>query len=193
MIRMPEALSTTVQAVHQDSQHRFSKQAVPAIVLEAGLGVVGDAHYGATVQHRSRVKANPDQPNLRQVHLICADLFAHVATLGFQIAAGQLGENITLAAAPSLAWHDLISLPADTQLHFAQGPVLQLTGLRNPCVQIDDFQKGLFAAMLGKTADGQLVRKTGVMAFVLQGGRVQAGDNVSVELPPVPHRAMERV
>ncbi len=184
---------TTVQAVHQDSEHRFSKQAVPAIALQAGLGVVGDAHYGSTVQHRSRVKANPHQPNLRQVHLISADLFAHVADLGFSVQAGQLGENITLAAAPNLGWHDLISLPVDTQLHFAQGPMLQLTGLRNPCVQIDDFQPGLFAAMLGKTADGQLVRKTGVMAIVLQSGHVQAGDAVTVQLPPTPHRAMERI
>ena len=190
---MPETLTTTVQAVHQDSEHRFSKQAVPAIVLQAGLGVVGDAHYGAKVQHRSRVKANPDQPNLRQVHLISANLFAHLATLGFQVQAGQLGENITLADSAGLGWHALISLPVDTRLHFGQGPVLQLTGLRNPCVQIDHFQKGLFAAMLDKTADGQLIRKTGVMAVVLHGGRVQAGDSVTVQLPPVPHRPMERV
>ena len=186
-------ITTTVQAVHRDSEHRFSKQQVDQIVLQPGLGVVGDAHFGTTVQHRSRVKANPNQPNLRQVHLISADLFAHVASLGFAVQAGQLGENITLAAAPGLGWLDLISLPVDTQLHFAQGPVLQLTGLRNPCVQIDDFQKGLFAAMLDKTADGQLVRKTGVMAIVLQGGTVQAGDTVTVQLPPTPHRAMDRV
>lgn len=187
------ALHTTVQAVHRDSTHRFSKPAVDAIVLEAGLGVVGDAHYGATVQHRSRVRANPDQPNLRQVHLISADLLAHVGTQGFAVGAGQLGENITLAAAPGLGWRDLIGLPVDTQLHFAQGPVLQLTGLRNPCVQIDAFHKGLFAAMLEHSADGQLVRKTGVMAVVLQGGSVQAGDPVHVHLPPTPHRRMDRV
>ncbi len=190
---MPETLTTTVQAVHQDSDHRFSKQAVPTIVLQSGLGVVGDAHYGAKVQHRSRVKANPDQPNLRQVHLISANLFAHLATLGFQLQAGQLGENITLTDTADLDWHALISLPVDTQLNFAKGPVLQLTGLRNPCVQIDNYQKGLLAAMLDKTADGQWVRKTGVMAVVLQGGTVQAGDRVTVQLPAAPHRPMERV
>ena len=187
------ALTTTVQAVHRDSSHRFSKQAVGAITLQAGLGVEGDAHWGATVQHRSRVKANPHQPNLRQVHLISADLFAHLATQGFGVHAGQLGENITLAAAPGLGWHDLITLPVDTCLHFAQGPVLQLTGLRNPCVQIEQFQKGLFAAMLDKTADGQLLRKTGVMAIVLQGGAVQAGDGITIQPPPAPHRPMDRV
>ncbi|MEG1203421.1 MAG: MOSC domain-containing protein [Comamonas sp.] len=186
-------LNTTVQAVHRDSQHRFSKQAVPAIVLEPGLGVVDDAHHGATVQHRSRVKANPHQPNLRQVHLISADLFAHLTMQGFRVTAGQLGENITLATAHGLGWRELICLPVDTQLQFTQGPVLRLTGLRNPCVQIDNFQKGLFAAMLDKTPDGQQVRKTGVMAVVLQGGIVQAGDTVTVQLPSAPHRAMERV
>ena len=185
--------TTTVLAVHRDSEHRFSKQAAEAIVLQAGMGVVGDAHWGSTVQHRSRVKADPSQPNLRQVHLISAALFAHLAPQGFVLAPGMLGENITLADAPGLGWQDVIALPVATQLHFAQGPVIQLTGLRNPCVQIDEFQKGLFAAMLGKDAKGQLIRKTGVMAVVLQGGTVQAGDAVAVHLPPTPHRAMERV
>ncbi len=190
---MRNLLTTTVLAVHRDSEHRFSKLAAEVIVLQAGLRVVGDAHWGSTVQHRSRVKADPSQPNLRQVHVISAALFAHLAPQGFALAPGMLGENITLADAPGLGWQDVIALPVDTQLHFAQGPVIQLTGLRNPCVQIDDFQKGLFAAMLGKDAKGQLIRKTGVMAVVLQGGTVQAGDAVVVHLPPTPHRAMKRV
>ena len=195
---MPQSLvsspvTASVLAVHRDSEYRFSKIGVASIELQAGLGVVDDAHCGKTVQHRSRVKANPTQPNLRQVHLISASLFEHVAPQGFALSPGMLGENITLADAPGLAWQDLIALPVDTQLHFSQGPVIQLTGLRNPCVQIDNLQKGLFAAMLGKDANGQLIRKTGVMAVVLQGGSVQAGDTMTVHLPPAPHRAMERV
>lgn len=186
-------LTTTVLAVHRDSEHRFSKQSIDSIELQQDLGVVGDAHWGRTVQHRSRVKANPDQPNLRQVHLISSSLFAHVADLGFDVQAGELGENITLAEAPNLSWYDLIRLPVDTQLLFSKEPILQLTGLRNPCVQIDDFQKGLFSAMLDKTPYGQIVRKTGVMAIVVQGGRVQTGDTVTVKLPPTPHRRMDRV
>lgn len=186
-------LSATVLAVHRDGEHRFSKTTVDAIELQTGLGVAGDAHRGRTVQHRSRVKANPDQPNLRQVHLVSQSLFTHVAEQGFEVRPGQLGENITLAAAPGWQWNELIALPAGTELHFAQGPVLQLTGLRNPCVQIDDFQPGLFAAMLDKDGQGRLIRKTGVMAVVLQGGAVQAGDAVTRQLPPPPHQAMERV
>lgn len=182
-----------VLAVHRDSGHRFSKTTVDTIELQAGLGVAGDAHRGRTVQHRSRVKANPDQPNLRQVHLISQSLFTHVAGQGFEVRPGQLGENITLATAPGWQRHELIALPVGTELHFSQGPVVQLTGLRNPCVQIDDFQPGLFAAMLEKDAQGRLIRKTGVMAVVLQGGLVQAGDTVTQRLPTLPHQAMERV
>ena len=185
--------ATSVLAVHRDSEHRFSKTTVPVIELLQGMGVQGDAHAGITVQHRSRVKANPNQPNLRQVHVISASLFAHVAEQGFTVQPGQLGENITLADAPGLDWQALISLPLHTELHFASGAVVQLTGLRNPCVQIDEFEKGLFAAMLDKDAQGQLIRKTGVMGVVLQGGAVQTGDAVQTVPPPMPHRAMERV
>ena len=192
-------LHTTVLAVHRDDTHRFSKPAVAQITLLPGLGVEGDAHCGRTVQHRSRVKANPHQPNLRQVHLITASLFEHVAALGFSVAPGQLGENITLASAPGLQWDALIALPMGTRLQFttpdAHTPPaeVELTGLRNPCAQIDAFQSGLLAAMLGRTAEGALVRKTGVMSVVLAGGEVAEGDAVQVELPPLPHRAMEKV
>ena len=192
-------LHTTVLAVHRDGTHRFSKPTVPHITLLPGLGVEGDAHCGHTVQHRSRVKANPHQPNLRQVHLITASLFAHVAALGFTVAPGQLGENITLADAPGLEWDALIALPVGTRLQFtapdAHTPQaeVELTGLRNPCVQIDEFQPGLFAALLGRTAQGDLLRKAGVMAVVHTGGQVAPGCRVTVELPPAPHRPMERI
>ena len=186
-------MHTQVLAVHRDSEHRFSKATVPAIALLQGLGVEGDAHCGLTVQHRSRVKANPDQPNLRQVHVISASLFAHLAQQGFAVQHGQLGENITLTDAPGLSWQALIALPVHTELHFASGAVVQLTGLRNPCAQIDAFDKGLLAAMLDQDAQGQLVRKAGVMGVVLQGGAVQAGDAVGLVLPAEPHQGMERV
>ncbi|RYF27968.1 MAG: MOSC domain-containing protein [Comamonadaceae bacterium] len=186
-------MHTTVLAVHRDSEHRFSKEPVPAIALEAGLGVVGDAHHGRTVQHRSRAKVNPHQPNLRQVHLITASLLDHLLERGFVVAAGELGENITLQSAPGLLWGDLIALPVGTQLRFAQGAVVELTGLRNPCSQIDRFQRGLLAATLDKDAAGQLVRKTGVMGVVLAGGVIAGGDAVQVHLPAQPHRAMECV
>ncbi|MEX8193659.1 MOSC domain-containing protein [Comamonas guangdongensis] len=187
------APDTTVLAVHRDREHRFGKCRVGAIELQAGLGVVDDAHWGRKVQHRSRVKADPEQPNLRQVHLISAALFAHLETLGFAVGPGQLGENISLADAPGLGWRELIALPTGTRLHFAQGPVVELTGLRNPCAQIDHFQPGLLAAMLERMADGRLIRKTGVMGVVLQGGRIQPHDALRLELPPAPQRVLERV
>jgi MOSC domain-containing protein YiiM len=199
-------LHTTVLAVHRDDTHRFSKPAVAQITLLPGLGVEGDAHCGRTVQHRSRVKANPHQPNLRQVHLVTASLFEHVAALGFRVAPGQLGENITLASAPGLQWDELIALPVGTRVVFgpyvsetsgavddAPHAVLELTGLRNPCVQIEQFQPGLLAAMLAHDPQGALVRKAGVMAVVLAGGVVAPGTSVTFELPPLPHRPMERV
>ncbi|MBV8247010.1 MAG: MOSC domain-containing protein [Comamonas sp.] len=187
------APETTVLAVHRDREHRFSKRSVGAIELQPGFGVVGDAHWGLKVQHRSRVKADPEQPNLRQVHLISAALFGHLETLGFAVGPGQLGENISLADAPGLGWRELIALPRGTRLHFSQGPVVELTGLRNPCAQIDGFRPGLLAAMLERMADGRLICKTGVMGIVLQGGPVQPHDAVRLELPPPPHNALERV
>ncbi|MET0209683.1 MAG: MOSC domain-containing protein [Burkholderiaceae bacterium] len=190
---MTASLHATVLAVHRDAEHQFSKETVPSIALEAGLGVVGDAHHGRTVQHRSRRKVDPHQPNLRQVHVITASLLDHLVERGFAVAAGELGENITLRSAPGLAWNDLIALPVGTQLHFAQGAVVELTGLRNPCSQIDRLQRGLMAAMLDKDSDGHVIRKTGVMGVVLTGGTVAGGDTVRIQWPPLPHRPMERV
>ncbi|AVS74586.1 MOSC domain-containing protein [Paracidovorax cattleyae] len=190
---MSTPLRTTVLAVHRDAEHRFSKEPVPSIVLEAGLGVAGDAHHGRTVQHRSRARKYPHLSNLRQVHLISASLLDHLLERDFVVAAGELGENITLQSAPGLQWPDLIALPAGTRLHFSQGAVVELTGLRNPCSQMDRFQRGLMAAMLDKDASGNLVRKTGVMGIVLAGGTIAGGDTVQVQVPLPPHRSMECV
>jgi MOSC domain-containing protein YiiM len=176
-----------VIAVCAAGEHRFSKQPRDAITLQAGHGVAGDAHNGVTVKHRSRVAVDPTQPNLRQVHLIHAELFDDLAAKGFAVAPGDLGENITTTGV------DLLALPTGTRLSFDAGACVELTGLRNPCGQIDGFQKGLMSAVLRKNADGSIDRLAGVMAIVLTEGEVLPGSRIAVELPPQPHRPLERV
>ena len=175
-----------VLAVSAGATHDFSKPPLPRITLLEGLGVEGDAHCGATVKHRSRVARDPHQPNLRQVHLIQAELFAELAARGYRVAPGQMGENITTRGL------DLLALPVDTVLRFGAAAV-RLTGLRNPCHQIDRFQRGLMAAVLDRAADGSLVRKAGVMAVVVEGGTVMVGDTIEVMLPVTPHRGLQPV
>lgn len=176
-----------VVAVSKDGQHHFSKTVTDRIELLAGLGVAGDAHAGITVQHRSRVAADPSQPNLRQVHLIHAELFAELEQRGFDVSPGQLGENITTSGL------DLLGLPRGTRLHLGGQAVVEVTGLRNPCAQINAFQSGLLAAVVGRGVEGQVVRKAGVMGVVVSGGRVVAGDEIQVVLPAHPFHALERV
>jgi MOSC domain-containing protein YiiM len=181
---MNERAAGRVVAVCVDKEHRFSKPLVARIRLLPGLGVDGDAHLGEKVQHLSRVRQNPEAPNLRQVHLMHAELFDEVRAMGFDVKAGDLGENITTAGI------DLLGLSAGTRLHLGAEAVVAVTGLRNPCYQIDDFQKGLLKATLDKDADGNLVRKTGVMSIVLVGGDVRPGDAIRVEAPQGPHRPL---
>lgn len=176
-----------VLAVHVNARHVFSKEAVPGITLLNGLGVDGDAHCGVTVKHRSRVAKDPFQPNLRQVHLIQAELFEELAEKGFEVLPGDLGENITTQGI------NLLALPAGTQLRLGKHGVVTLTGLRNPCAQIDRFKQGLMKAVLDRTPDGKLVRKAGVMGVVSAGGEVSAGDTIVVKLPPLPHEEMDVV
>ncbi len=190
--QLPELQSAAeVLAVSRDSAHRFSKRPCANIMLLAGLGVAEDAHNGVTVQHRSRVAADPAQPNLRQVHLMHAELFDELSAQGFEVSAGQLGENVTTRGL------DLLSLPTGTRLHLGAAALVELTGLRNPCAQIERFglawRPGLLAAVLGTDAAGNLVRKAGVMGVVIAGGAVRAGDRIGVERPPEPWRALERV
>jgi len=177
----------TIVAVARDEGHRFSKPVLPAIRLLAGLGVEGDAHCGKTVKHRSRVAVDPAQPNLRQVHLIHAELFDELAGRGFSLRPGDMGENVTTRGL------DLLGLPTGTRLRLGPDALVEITGLRNPCVQIEAFQPGLLKAVLGRDADGKLVRKAGVMAIVLAGGEVRPGDSIGISLPALPHRALERV
>ncbi|NBJ12651.1 MOSC domain-containing protein [Microvirga arsenatis] len=180
-------MNAIVLAVSSSSSHSFGKPTRTSIRLLKGLGIEGDAHAGTTVKHRSRVAKDPSQPNLRQVHLIHAELFDELETKGFAVSAGEMGENVTTRGI------DLLNLPAGTRLLLGGSAVVELTGLRNPCVQIDRFQKGLMKAVLGKDAQGNLIRKSGVMGIVLEGGDVRPGDEIRVELPPQPHRPLEVV
>ena len=180
-------MTATVLSVSIGGSHSFHKVRCESIRLLAGLGVEGDAHCGATVKHRSRVKADPTQPNLRQVHLIHAELFDELREAGYRVSSGEIGENITTRGV------DLLSLPVGTRLHLGESAIVELTGLRNPCVQLDQFQPGLMKALLGKNDDGSLVRKSGVMGIVIESGEVKPGNAIAVHLPPVPHRKMDRV
>lgn len=166
-----------VVAVSRDGSHRFSKPVVDEIVLVEGLGVEGDAHAGVTVQHRSRVARDPSQPNLRQVHLIHAELFDEVAAAGFEVEPGQLGENVTTRGI------DLLALPVGALLHLGDEAIVRVTGLRNPCQQINGFEPGLLREVLGRADDGAVERKGGVMAVVVAGGAVRADQAIRVELP----------
>jgi MOSC domain-containing protein YiiM len=177
----------TILAVARSPRHRFSKQAEPAITLVEGIGVEGDAHAGVTVRHRSRVARNPAAPNLRQVHLIHSELFAELAAQGFTLAPGDMGENVTTAGI------DLLALPVGTILHLGEAAEIAVTGLRNPCAQLDRFAPGLMAATLARDADGTLIRKAGIMATVRRGGTVRPGDAIAVTLPPPPHRYLAPV
>jgi MOSC domain-containing protein YiiM len=176
-----------VETVHRSATHSMAKQSQRCIRLVARLGVDGDAHRGVTVQHRSRVARDPSQPNLRQVHLIHAELHDELRAAGFDVAPGQMGENLTTRGI------DLLALPAGARLLLGAEVVIEITGLRNPCDQLDGIQAGLKGAVLGRDGEGKLIRKAGVMAIVVESGLVTAGDAIVVELPPPPHRPLAPV
>jgi MOSC domain-containing protein YiiM len=177
-------MAALVTAVSCSGGHTFSKSNVPIITLVAGLGVKGDAHYGHKVQHLFHARREPDAPNLRQVHLIHEELFDELRTDGFEVRPGDIGENVTTRGL------DLLAFPAGALLQLGNEAVIQLTGLRNPCRQIDNFAKGLTAAVLDRNSVGQLIRKAGVMAIVIKSGDVRAGDAIAVELPAGVHRPL---
>jgi MOSC domain-containing protein YiiM len=180
-------MAASVIAVSRSLRHALSKTNQDSILLSAGLGVDGDAHSGATVKHRSRVTRNPAAPNLRQVHLIHAELHAELRRAGFAVGPGQMGENITTRGL------DLLALAVGTRLLLGRSAVVKVTGLRNPCAQLDWIQKGLMAATLGRDADGNLVRKAGIMGIVLVSGEVRPGDPIRVEPPAPPWRPLAAV
>ncbi|WP_431683705.1 MOSC domain-containing protein [Kitasatospora sp. KL5] len=177
----------TVTGVSSNGEYSFTKPNRDSITLLAGLGVEGDVHAGVTVKHRSRVAQDPTQPNLRQVHLIHEELFAEVGREGFKVSSGELGENITTSGI------HLPGLPVGTLLHIGEEAVVEVTGLRNPCLQIDHFQRGLLKQVVGRDEAGNLVRKAGIMGIVLRGGEVRPGDAIRAELPDGPHRPLDRV
>ncbi|CAN1528563.1 hypothetical protein MCEMSEM23_01314 [Rhabdaerophilaceae bacterium] len=176
-----------VVSLSRASAHQFSKAVVDSLDIVAGEGVAGDAHRGVTVKHRSRVAADPTQPNLRQVHLLQAEILRELAEKGFDIKPGDIGENILTRGV------DLLGLPRGTLLVFGDTVILEVTGLRNPCVQLDEFKPGLMRALLDRRADGGLVRKAGIMSIVRRGGAVRTGDAIRITLPPEPHEALDRV
>ncbi len=180
-------MEAVVTAVSAAPRHRLSKDNRDSIRLLAGLGVEGDAHLGETVQHRSRKRWRPDLPNLRQVHLLHAELHDELRARGFHVAPGEMGENVTTRGV------DLLALPTGTRLRLGEQALVELTGLRNPCVQLDRFQEGLMEAVLDRDEDGALVRRSGVMAVVVEGGELRSGDAIEVQLPPAPHAPLEPV
>jgi MOSC domain-containing protein YiiM len=176
-----------VTAVSRSPTHSFTKPNAYSIRLVAGLGVEGDAHQGVTVKHRSRLERFGHLPNLRQVHLMHAELFDELRGTGFAVAAGQMGENVTTEGV------DLLGLPTGARLHLGPDAVVEVTGLRNPCRQLDKLQPGLMAATLARDPEGNLIRKAGIMGIVVEGGEVREGDPIRVELPPPPHQKLEPV
>lgn len=176
-----------VKSVSKSGTHTFSKYNCDKIVLLKGLGVEGDAHMGEKVKHRSRVAKDPNQPNLRQVHLIHSELFDELKEKGFTVKDGDVGENITTTGI------ELLKLPKDTILSIGTTAKIMITGLRNPCNQLDSIQQGLMKAVLDKDEEGNLIRKSGIMAVVLEGGEVEIGDEITVELPPKPYIKLEKV
>lgn len=177
----------TVVAVSRGQRHGVGKDNQPAVRLVAGLGVEGDVHAGVTVKHRSRVARDPTQPNLRQIHLIHAELFEELAAQGFHITPGAMGENITTRGL------DLLGLPAGARLRLGADAIVEVTGLRNPCYQLDEMQPGLMRACLGRSRGGEPVRKAGVMGVVITGGEVLPGDAIIVTLPGGPHTPLKPV
>jgi len=174
-----------VVAVSRSAVHALAKHSEPEIRLLAGLGVQGDAHMGETVQHRSRVARDPTQPNLRQVYLIHAELFEELRAGGFDVSAGQIGENVTTRGV------DLLALPAGARLRLGSSAIVEMTGLRNPCAQLDDFRPGLMKALMH--GEGPLRSKAGVMGIVLASGDVRPGDSIAIDVPNGPRLALDRV
>ena len=180
-------MSAFVTAVSRSRKHTFTKPTAASITLVAGHGVEGDAHQGITVKHRSRVARDPSAPNLRQVHLIHSELFDELRAAGFDVQPGQLGENITTRGL------DLLGLPTGTLLRIGAEAVVEVTGLRNPCVQIDLFRPGALEQVVGRDEQGAVVRKAGIMSIVTTGGPVLPGDDIVVELPAGPYRPLQPV
>jgi MOSC domain-containing protein YiiM len=180
-------MNGVVAAVCRSPTHSMTKPVAERIRLIAGLGIEGDAHQGATVKHLSRLLRFAATPNLRQVHLIHAELFDELGAAGFAVSAGLMGENVTTRGV------DLLRLPTGARLHLGAKAVVAVTGLRNPCRQLNKLQRGLMQATLARDEDGRLIRKAGIMAVVVAGGEVREGDPIAIELPPEPYAPLAPV
>ena len=184
----PSGHGAVVTAVSVSAGHTMTKPNAAAIRLLAGRGVEGDAHNGVTVKHRSHARRDPTKPNLRQVHLIHSELHDELAGQGFPgVQPGQMGENVTTSGI------DLLGLPVGTKLRLGDEAIVEVTGLRNPCAQLDGIQPGLMKATLDRDEDGNIVMRSGIMGVVLAGGEVRPGDAIGVELPPPPHVRLQKV
>jgi MOSC domain-containing protein YiiM len=179
--------SPRVAGLALSPRHRFSKEPVPEVRLLAGHGIEGDAHAGTTVRHRSRRRFRPQDPNLRQVHLLAGELLDELTAKGYDVAPGRLGENVTTVGV------DLLALPTGTVLRLGEAAEVEVTGLRNPCVQIDRYSDGLMAQVIGRSDDGEVVRRAGIMGVVLTSGTVRVDDPLTVVLPPGPHQPLRPV
>lgn len=177
-------MPASVLSVSLSPTHTFSKQVAAQIVLEAGLGVAGDAHAGVLVRHRYMVRKNPRAANPCQVHLLQSELFAELALKGIELGPGELGENITTTGI------DLLGLPLGTLLHLGPQAVVRVTGLRQPCTLMNGLRPGLMQACLGKLPGGKPLRKAGIMAVALASGTIRPGEPIVVELPATPHQPL---
>ena len=176
-----------VHSLSISPQHTFSKVLTNQVEVIKGIGIKGDAHAGITVKHRSRVAKDPNQPNLRQIHLIHLELLKDLVQKGYTVQPGDLGENITTEGI------SLLDLPKDSILTFGETVKVQITGLRNPCHQIDKFQKGLLKEVVGRNEAGEIIRMAGIMGIVLEGGKISVNDEIQITYPPNPHQKLERV
>jgi len=183
----PNQAKASVLAVARDAGHNFSKPVCDSINVVTGLGVEGDAHYGKLIQHLYRIKKEPNDPNLRQIHLIHRELHEELRAKGFDIAPGDMGENVTTQGI------DLLGLPRGTVLKFGEEAAVEITGLRNPCYQLNDFREGLMKACLDKAEDGSVIFKSGIMGIILKDGTIKTGDQIRVELPDGPHTPLDLV
>lgn len=180
-------MNQKVIAVSRSEKHIFSKENTESINLIYDFGVEGDAHAGKTVKHTYLAKKDPARKNIRQIHLIQTELLSELRSKGFSVCPGQLGENITTQGI------DLLNLPTGSKLHIGKEAVVELTALRNPCIQIENFQKGMLKEVVGRDPQGKLIRKAGVMGIVTIGGYVKPNDIINIELPDLPHSNLEYI